>query len=223
MKSIKKRSKFSAIFDFRYLFYDFVKVTGVIPCMIYYRLKTYCFKKKKKELFNEPVIVVSNHITYTDIVVLLATFWNKRVSFIAKDELFQSFIGNLFFKGVKAIPVQNKNIEINTFKKAQYELSRGHLVALFPEGHIKTQVGFDTFKNGAVLLALMCDAPIVSVYIKEKKHWWERQRVMFGNKINIKDYFTNETPTIDEISKVTQMLYDHELELENKMESILKK
>ena len=103
MKSIKKRSKLSAIFDIRYIFYDFVNLTGVIPILLIFRLKTYCFNKKKKELFNEPVIVVSNHITYSDIIVLLTTFWNKRVSFLAKDELFSSFIGNLFFKSVKIL------------------------------------------------------------------------------------------------------------------------
>ncbi len=223
MKSIKKRSKLSAIFDIRYIFYDFVKLTGVIPILLIFRLKTYCFNKKKKELFNEPVIVVSNHITYSDIIVLLTTFWNKRVSFLAKDELFSSFIGNLFFKSVKAIPIQNHNIEVKTFKKAKNEIEHGHLVALFPEGHIKKQEGLDTFKSGAVLLALMCDVSIVQVYIQEKKSWKERQRVMFGNKINVKDYFSSNTPTIDEINKVTQMLYEHELELANKMESIINK
>lgn len=223
MKSRRKRSKFFAIFDLRYLFYDFVKVTGVIPSMIYFRFKMYRYNKKKRELFNEPVIVVSNHITYSDIVVLLATFWNKRVSFIAKDELFNSFLGNLFFKAVRAIPIQNHNVEIKTFKKAQKEIERGHLVALFPEGHIKTQEGLDTFKNGAVLLALLCKAPIVQVYIQEKKHWWERQRVMFGNKINVLDYFDSDKPSIEEIEKVTKMLYDHEVELANLMESKLKK
>ena len=69
----------------------------------------------------------------------------------------------------------------------------------------------------------MCDVPIVQVYIQEKKSWKERQRVMFGNKINVKDYFSSNTPTIDEINKVTQMLYEHELELANKMESIINK
>ena len=46
---------------------------------------------------------------------------------------------------------------------------------------------------------------------------------MFGNKINVKDYFSSDTPTIEEIDKVTQMLYEHELELANKMESIMNK
>ena len=49
MKSTKKRSKLSAIFDIRYIFYDFVKLTGVIPILLIFRLKTYCFNKKKKE------------------------------------------------------------------------------------------------------------------------------------------------------------------------------
>lgn len=223
MKSVKKRNKLSAIFDLRYIFYDFVKITGVIPIMLFLRLKFHFFGKKKKELLNEPVIIVSNHITYTDIIVLLATFWNRRVSFIAKDELFEPFIGNIFFKAVKAISIQNHNIELRTFKKAQKEIERGHLVALFPEGHVKNQVGLDTFKSGAVLLSLMCDVPIVNVYIQEKKHWWNRQHIMFGNKTYAKDYIKNENPTIDEIEEVTQILYNHECELQNKMESILSK
>lgn len=213
----RKTNKFKTIFDLRYLFYDFVKVTGVFPVMLYLRLKKYYYKEKDKTLFKEPVIVISNHITYSDIIVLLATFWNKRVSFIAKKELFKG-IGNLFFKGVKAIPVQNKNIQIITLKKAQKELERGHMVALFPEGHIKTQEGIDKFKPGAVLLALMCNVPIVQLYIQEKKHWWERQKVMIGKKYNITEMLGSENPTLEQINELTNMLYEEEINLARAME-----
>lgn len=213
MKS-KKQNKIRGIFDLRYLFYDFVKITGVFPAMLLLRLKKYHFQKRKqKNLFKGPVIVVSNHVNYFDILILLTTFWFRRVSFIAKDELFNKKIGKLFFTLVKANSIQNSNINIKTFKRAINELDRGHLVGIFPEGHVKTQEGIDEFKDGAVLLSLITNVPIVCVYIKEKKNWYHRQRVIIGNKFEVSKIINSSKPTIEEIKKVTKMLYEHENEL----------
>ena len=223
MKS-KKKSKLGSIFDIRYLFYDFVKLTGFIPAALFLRLKKYNYlKKKQKDLFKGRVIVISNHIDYFDVLVLLMTFWNRRVSFIAKDELFNPKVGNFFFKAVNAIPIQNKNVNIDTFKRAINELNAGHMVGLFPEGHVKKQEGIDKFKSGAVLLAHITGIPIVSIYIQEKEKWYHRQRIIIGKKFNVSELITSDIPSIDEIDKVTQMLYDHELELEKDIQKQIKK
>ena len=44
----QKRKKKYPIFSFKYLLFDFVKITGAIPTLIYFRPKIYRYGKKEK-------------------------------------------------------------------------------------------------------------------------------------------------------------------------------
>ena len=51
--NVKKVNKFKAFFDFKWWFYDFVKVTGFIPVSLYLRSKfIYKNKEYKKQYIN---------------------------------------------------------------------------------------------------------------------------------------------------------------------------
>lgn len=221
---LKKKNKFSSIFDLRYLFYDFVKLTGVFPAMLYTRVKKYHYlKKKQKKLFKGPVIVICNHIDYFDVIALLTTFWFRRISFVCKKELFEPFFGKIFFYGVQSISVNNKDIDIKTFKQAIDVLSRGHLLGIFPEGHVKTQEGLDKFKSGAVLLSYLTGVPIVSLYLQEQEKRHERRRVIIGRKFDVRNMIPNENASVEDFDKITKMIYDHENDLKEDLEKQLSK
>ena len=210
----KKRNVLLRVFDLRYIFYDFVKITGILPIILYLRLKFYYENgQRQKGLFRGPSIIVSNHTGTFDIIVLLAILWNRRISFIAKKDLFKKKIGKLFFNGVRAISLDSENVSIDVIKKAQNVIESGHLVGIFPEGHINTKKKIDDFKAGAVLLSILTDAPIIQVYIEKREKWWKRQRVVISDKIYLKNYISFEYPTVNEMEKISKMLYQKEVEL----------
>lgn len=214
MKKNNKRSKFQKIFDVKYFFFDFVKLTGIIPTVLFLRLKRYYISgKKPKAIFNGPFIVVSNHTTMIDPVIIMNTIWNRRVSFVATKELFDSKFGNFFFNSIRCIKIDKDNVSMQTFKSVKNVIERGHIASLFPEGHIESDDNIDNFKSGAVMFAVLCNVPIVQIYIKKREHWYNRQRVVISNKIEVKDLIKSKIPTVDEIAEITKLLEKQEQEL----------
>ena len=210
----KKINIFNKIFDYRYFPYDFVKVTGALPAIIYLRLKKhYLNGKKQKGLFKGPAIIVSNHATYIDPIIIMVATWNRRTSFIATEDLFGTKIRSFFFSAIRCIKINKQNVSMQTFKNVQDVINHGHLVGIFPEGHIQTKDSNDHYKSGAVMFATLCDVPIIQIYIHKKEHWWQRQHVIISDKINVKELINSKIPTVEEIEEVTKFLENQELEL----------
>lgn len=215
----KKISKFNKIFDYRYFPYDFVKVTGALPAIIYLRLKKhYLNGKKQKGLFKGPAIIVSNHATYIDPIIVMVATWNRRTSFIATEDLFVTKIRSFFFSAIRCIKINKQNVSMQTFKNVQDVINHGHLVGIFPEGHIQTKDSNDHYKSGAVMFATLCDVPIIQIYIHKNEHWWQRQHVVISDKINVKELINSKIPTVEEIEEVTKFLENQELELKKIIE-----
>lgn len=215
----KKISKFNKIFDYRYFPYDFVKVTGALPAIIYLRLKKhYLNGKKQKGLFKGPAIIVSNHATYIDPIIVMVATWNRRTSFIATEDLFGTKIRSFFFSAIRCIKINKQNVSMQTFKNVQDVINHGHLVGIFPEGHIQTKDSNDHYKSGAVMFATLCDVPIIQIYIHKNEHWWQRQHVVISDKINVKELIDSKIPTVEEIEEVTKFLENQELELKKIIE-----
>lgn len=215
----KKISKFNKIFDYRYFPYDFVKVTGALPAIIYLRLKKhYLNGKKQKGLFKGPAIIVSNHATYIDPIIVMVATWNRRTSFIATEDLYGTKIRSFFFSAIRCIKINKQNVSMQTFKNVQDVINHGHLVGIFPEGHIQTKDSNDHYKSGAVMFATLCDVPIIQIYIHKNEHWWQRQHVVISDKINVKELINSKIPTVEEIEEVTKFLENQELELKKIIE-----
>ncbi len=220
----KKRSMFLRIFDLKYFLMDFVKVTAAIPTLIALRVKKYYIGgKKQKKLFKGPVIFVSNHTSYIDPVIITTAVWQRRIGFIATKELFNTKMKNIFFKGIGCIPIDKQNVGLSSFKAAQETINRGHAIGIFPEGQITRQNEVEQFKSGVIMFSILCKAPIVQIYILKNKHWWNRQRVIFSEKIDVSSLTENAYPTMEEISKVTKMLYEQEILLEQEIKRRVKK
>lgn len=219
MKKNKKVSKFIKIFDYKMWFYDLVKIIGCIPALIDLRMKITYVKEgkvsqKPKGLFKGTFLVISNHISYEDPVIISNAFWKRRVGYIATKELFEGKIFGIFLKGCGCIPINKENVSMSTFKKVKERFEKGHIVAMFPEGQVEKEE-INSFKSGAVLIALTSEVPIIPIYLERRKNRMERQKVYIGEKINIIDYCDSPTPTIDTINKIAEILRNKELELEN--------
>ena len=207
----KKRNKFQKIFDLRYFFYDFVKFTGAITALPIIRLRRY-YKtgKKTKGLYKGSYIIVSNHPTFIDPIILSIAFWKRRVSFIATIDLFSTKLRSFFFNSVKMIPINKQNVKMETIKRVKDVIDSGHLVLIFPEGHVQKGIEVAEYKQGAVMLAMLTKSPILPVYIKRREKWWQLQKVIIGEKININDYIESNIPTMEDINKMTQILKQEE-------------
>lgn len=110
---------------------------------------------------NGPVIYVSNHTSYLDIIAL-GLIMPPRTAFMAKMELGKIPLFGIFFRTVD-IGVNRKSVvdAHKAFTKAAELIQQGYSIVIFPEGTIWDKAPLlKPFKNGAFKLALETGVPI---------------------------------------------------------------
>jgi len=221
---MKKLNKFESFFDFTWFWYDFAKVTGIIPAIFLFRLKKiYLNKETKKEIKKGPVMIAANHHTVYDPLYLLTAFWNKRLGIIAADEVFKGFVQRTVFTMFHAIPINRQNVSINTFRQIKETVNRGHSIATFPEGFVDLKKdSINDYKSGIILMSIQNDLDIYPVFIAKRKNFFHRIKVYIGNKFSIKDELAGKKASKEDMELLANKLKEKELELQeyaNKLES----
>lgn len=222
MKKDKKYNKFVQTFDPKMWFHDFVKLTGGLPVLVDLRIKKIFLNKKPKGFYKGKYIISANHASFIDPIIIMNAFWMRRVCFVATQDFFEKKIWNIVFRGFGCISINKNNPTLKTFNEVKEKLARGHLVSIFPEGEVTHDKELHALKSGIVMMAIMADSPILPIYIVKREKRIRRQVVIFGEKINYKDYVEGLMPTMDEINNISNLLLEKELELKNKYECLNK-
>ena len=222
-KKNKKYNKFVQIFDLKMWFHDFVKFTGMLPVLIDLRLKRVYLDKKPKGLFKGKYLISANHASFIDPIIIMNAFWSRRVCFVATKQFFIKKFWKVVFRGFGCIEIDKEAPTLKTFNEVGEKLARGHLVSVFPEGHVTNDTELHALKSGIVMMAVMNEAPILPIYIVKREKRIKRQIVMIGEKINPADYMAGAMPSIDEINNISNILLEKEKELKDKYESLKEK
>lgn len=207
------------LISLKYLLFDFVRLTA-IPAFLWFRPKHIYLNDKAKKMMRGGTLLVSNHIGFYDPLYLMFLIWYRRHHFIATTELFHSKLKRFIFTKVfLCIEIDRDNFSIATFRNIVDHLKNGELVSMFPEGHVNLDnEGIKSFKSGMVLMALKSGVPIVPVYLKRKKHIYNRLVLGIGEPINIDDFKSGEKFTLEDINKASAFLYEQEKQLEELVE-----
>jgi len=110
------------------------------------------------------LIVAPNHVSYFDPVIVGASM-KRKVHFIAKKEVFNTVLGNLFFRQLNAFPVDRDKVDMNALKNALNILQQGEILGIFPEGTRSMDGELKEFKLGIIKIAIKTGAPILPVGI----------------------------------------------------------
>ena len=206
MKSERKQDK-------GYFLYDFAKVTGILPALLFWRPKVHRPLGNEK-LPKGPFIVVSNHNSFTNPVVLLITIRKRHLNFMATTELLGNAPGRFVFRHFHLIPVDKDNFSMDTYYSLMNGLKEGNGAVIFPEGFVDTDEDMvHPFKDGAMLMALKANVPILPVYIGKRTSSFRRQHVIIG-KLYRPGSDDGSKLSMSRIRELTELLYQKELELE---------
>ena len=214
----KKMNRLKGFFDFKWWFYDFVKVTGFIPISLVLRSKfIYKNKECKKEFKKDPIMIAANHRGFLDPFLMVSTFYFKRVGIIATKELFNTKFKKALFTGFRAIYIDKDNVSIKTFKAVNETIKDGHSVGIFPEGTIvhKENEEISEFKAGVIMMASMAKCPIYPIYFAKREHWYNRQRIYVGERFDINDYSSGKKLSGEKMTEVAEILRQKVIELSN--------
>jgi 1-acyl-sn-glycerol-3-phosphate acyltransferase len=116
-----------------------------------------------------PVIVVANHVSYIDPIVMATFMWDcARVPrFLAKESLFRMPVLGRLMRGGGQIPVSRGSRDAaQSLDAAAGALDRGEVIVIYPEGTVTRDPDFwpSSGKTGAARLALLRpDVPVIAV------------------------------------------------------------
>ena len=114
---------------------------------------------------NGPAIIVSNHVSGLDSLLLIASARRPLRFLIARKE-YQRFGLTWLFKAAGTIPVDREQRPEKALRAALRALKNGEAVALFPHGTIHLDSAPPRkLKPGAARLAQMANAPVLPLRI----------------------------------------------------------
>ena len=113
----------------------------------------------------EPRIFVCNHVSWFDVLALVA--YLPRYSFVAKAELFRVPIFGPGARAVGTIPIEreNRKAAFQSYEEAAQRIREGRNVVVFPEGTRGPSYALRPFKKGPFVLAVAAGVPIVPTII----------------------------------------------------------
>ncbi|TRZ51742.1 MAG: 1-acyl-sn-glycerol-3-phosphate acyltransferase [Dehalococcoidia bacterium] len=165
-----------------------------------------------------PLLIVANHINLADPVLIGASL-RRKVTFMAKEELFRAPFSRFFMCNFGAFPVRRGRIDRKAFNQANQVLAEGRVLVVFPEGRRSQNNQLQTAFLGSALIALRNGALVLPVGIsgseKIKGLAWmlRRPRVM----VNIGNPFYPPSGsgrlTREELAELTDSMMSHIAEL----------
>lgn len=137
-----------------------------------------------------PCVLVVNHASYLDGMVLLAAL-PEPVSFVAKRELLEQFIPRVYLQclGTEFVERFAAHESVQDARRLEVALRAGRALVFFPEGTFTRLPGLMPFRMGAFVVAANTGIPVVPVAICGTRsilrdgQWWPRRgaiTIMFG-------------------------------------------
>lgn len=131
----------------------------------------YKVKKTVPIIPNQSYMLVSNHTSMADIMLMLAILPKNPFVFVGKKELAKFPLFGFFYKRTCILVDRgNARSRHNVYKRAQERLSQGLSICIFPEGGVPDEiVVLDAFKDGAFRLAIEHKIPILPMTFFDNK------------------------------------------------------
>lgn len=191
----------------------FVKVTGIIPALIYLKPRVKLAKNAKRRL-EKPCILVSNHISLMDFVLYLVVFPFRTVRFLAAEVLYnRSKLLAKFLYMIGCIKVNRDAMDFDFVADTIEVLDKGGNVGIFPQARLPLNGKLFPFTVSTAFIATHCDAPIVPVYTNGNYGLFKRTDVVIGEAIYLSQFKKDGLSDDEQLKHLTNVLEEKVYEL----------
>lgn len=134
-----------------------------------------------------PVVYVSNHQGYADIIALCAALDTVQFGFVAKDNLGKLPVYGSWITEIRSVLISRKNPReaLKAISAGIKNIQNGFSMLIFPEGTRSKGPEMARFKKGALKLATKPKVPIVPISIEGSYHCFEEKGVLRGDTIKV--------------------------------------
>lgn len=191
--------------------YDFVKITGALPALLWMRPRVIYYGKK--QLPKGGFMASANHCSFVDPIFIHCVLWKRRMYSLATKDLYSSKLRTWFFGQMHCIQVDKQNFSLNSFHEVTRQLKRGQVVSIYPEGQLnRDSKEMLAFKSGVILMAHSAKAPIVPIYLVPPGRWYQRRVAVVGEPIDVRT-LCGDMPTVDDFNRASDYVHQKEEEL----------
>jgi 1-acyl-sn-glycerol-3-phosphate acyltransferase len=165
-----------------------------------------------------PLLVVANHLSLAD-PPLIGVSVNRKMMFIAKEELFRSALPAYVVRGYGAFPVRRSGMNREAMRRARDLFEQGVALVIFPEGKRSMARQLDSAFSGAAMIAVRNCVPVLPVGIYGSENikgltWWlRRPRITVNIGRPFKLPSANGKVTRAELTQYTHAIMEHIAEL----------
>lgn len=188
-------------------FYRLIRGIARLICLVVFPVKV---TGRENVPENGAVLLCSNHVSLID-PVLLACALKRRITFMAKKELFSTRFTNWFFRELGMVPVDRGASDIQALRTCLEVLGEGGLLGIFPQGHRYKQDEKRDIQNGAALMALRSRAAVVAAHVSAPMKAFRRTEIRFSAPIDLSDFARVNAQAIQETSnRITEGIWQEE-------------
>lgn len=168
-----------------------------------------------------PVIVVANHTSSIDPLLLVATIPSRVPAFMVAKEFSDPPVFGHVVRSIDCIPVRRDGQDSAATRTALRYLKAGRLLGIFIEGRIARPGETLDAKDGATMLALHSQALVIPAHISGTR--WvpgvaaaflipQNARVRYGPPINLREW-AGPRPDKETVARASEMLLERIREL----------
>lgn len=144
------------------------------------------------------LIIAANHKSNLDpIFVASAVNKKRKMTAIAKEELFKNKILSKILNKVEIIPINRQNPGLGTIKRILKYIKNDYALVMFPEGTRSKTDDFNNAKAGLSLFATKAKAEIVPCTIYSSYKLFKPAKIYFGKPISLEEYYKQKLTSED--------------------------
>jgi 1-acyl-sn-glycerol-3-phosphate acyltransferase len=165
-------------------FYQFVRLLCVALSALVYPCRLLNPEGINREA---PFILMCNHQSMMDPLLLAAKFRHHEIRYIGKRELTRFKPLKWIVERLHMIAVSRHESDLGALRAASAVLREGHVLGIFPEGTRMHGKPMEHIESGVSLLALRSRVPLVPVLISGRPLPWRLTRMLIGDPIPYDD------------------------------------
>lgn len=170
---------------------------------------------EEKLVKGKSYMLSANHTSLIDIMLMLAIIPENPFVFVGKAELAKlPVLGFVYKRTMILVDRSNANSRRAVFEQANQRIKSGRSVCIFPEGEVPKDESLvmTSFKNGAFILAIEHQIPIVPIsFYDNKKHFSYTFFSGSPGKLRVKFHKPIETTNMrvsEDKNKLKKKVYD---------------
>lgn len=198
--------------------FGFVKITGALPAWLFLKPRVHLVPGANRRL-PKPCILVSNHISLMDFVLLVLVFPLRTIRFLMAEVLYNlNPFMRVFLNAIGGIRVERDAKSFDFVSNALEVLDNGGTVGIFPQARLPLKGQQFPFTASTAFIALHTDALIVPVYTDGNYGLFKRANLVVGAPISLREHCLEGLSEKEQLAHLTAFLEETVFQLKGELQ-----